>query len=53
LKGVAASTVNQKLSAIRKLALEAADNGALDSEIASGIKAVKACEVKGDAPAIG
>lgn len=39
--GVAASTVNQKLSAIRKLAIEAADNGAIDSQIANGIKAVK------------
>lgn len=35
------ATVNQKLSAIRKLALEAADNGALDSQIANGIKAVR------------
>jgi site-specific recombinase XerD len=46
-KGIAASTVNQKLSAIRKLALEAADNGALDSQIANGIKAVKGIRHEG------
>jgi len=46
-KGVAASTVNQKLSAIRKLALEAADNGALDNQIANGIKAVKGIRQEG------
>lgn len=45
--GIAASTVNQKLSAIRKLALEAADNGALDSQIANGIKAVKGVRQEG------
>ena len=40
-QGVAASTVNQKLFAIRKLAPEAADNGALGNQIANGIKAFK------------
>jgi len=45
--GVSASTVNQKLSAIRKLALEAADNGALDSQIANGIKTVKGIRQEG------
>jgi len=45
--GIAPSTVNQKLSAIRKLALEAADNGALDSQIANGIKAVKGIRQEG------
>src|ERR1051325_590049 len=39
--GMAPATVNQKLSAIRKLALEASENGALDSQIANGIKAVR------------
>lgn len=39
--GMAPSSVNQRLSAIRKLALEAADNGALDTQVASGIRAVK------------
>jgi site-specific recombinase XerD len=45
--GVSASSINQKLSAIRKLALEAADNGALDSQIANGIKAVKGVRQEG------
>src|ERR1043165_1613594 len=45
--GVAASTVNQKLSAIRKLALEAADNGAIDTQIANGLKAVKGVRHEG------
>lgn len=45
--GIAASTVNQKLSAIRKLALEAADNGALDNGIANGIKAVRGIRQEG------
>src|ERR1043165_1381749 len=39
--GMSSSSVNQRLSAIRKLALEAADNGALDPQIASGICSVK------------
>jgi site-specific recombinase XerD len=46
-QGVAAPTINQKLSAIRRLALEAADNGALDSQIANGIKAVKGVRSEG------
>jgi site-specific recombinase XerD len=45
--GVSAASINQKLSAIRKLALEAADNGALDSQIANGIKAVKGIRQEG------
>ncbi len=45
--GVSASSVNQRLSAIRKLAAEAADNGALDSQIASGIRAVKGARQEG------
>src|SRR5437588_8961329 len=45
--GASAATINQKLSAIRKLALEAADNGALDSQIANGIKAVKGVRQEG------
>jgi integrase/recombinase XerD len=39
--GMAASRVNQRLSAIRKLAMEAADNDALDPAIANDILAVK------------
>jgi site-specific recombinase XerD len=45
--GMAASSVNQRLSAIRKLALEAADNGALDPQVANGIRAVKGARREG------
>lgn len=45
--GMSPSSVNQRLSAIRKLAAEAADNGALDSQIASGIRAVKGARQEG------
>lgn len=45
--GMAPSSINQRLSAIRKLALEAADNGALDPQVASGIRAVKGARREG------
>jgi site-specific recombinase XerD len=45
--GMSASSVNQRLSAIRKLALEAADNGALDPVVANGIRAVKGAPQEG------
>ncbi len=45
--GRSPATINLKLSAIRKLAMEAADNGALDSQIANGIKAVKGVRREG------
>lgn len=45
--GMAASSINQRLSAIRKLALEAADNGALDPQTANGIRAVKGARREG------
>src|SRR6185369_6703818 len=45
--GLSSASINQKLSAIRKLAIEAADNGALDSQIANGIKAVKGVRREG------
>lgn len=45
--GMAPSSVNQRLSAIRKLAVEAADNGALDPQVASGIRAVKGARREG------
>jgi len=38
---------HQRLSAIRKLALEASDNGALDPQIASGIRTVKGARQEG------
>src|SRR5215210_5614999 len=45
--GMAPSSVNQRLSAIRKLALEASDNGALDPQVASGIRAVRGARREG------
>jgi site-specific recombinase XerD len=45
--GMAASSLNQRLSAIRKLALEAADNGALDPQVAKGIRSVKGARREG------
>jgi site-specific recombinase XerD len=45
--GMAPSSVNQRLSAIRKLAAEAADNGALDPQVANGIWAVKGARREG------
>jgi site-specific recombinase XerD len=45
--GMSASSVNQRLSAIRKLAAEAADNGLLDAQIAGGIRAVKGSRQEG------
>jgi integrase/recombinase XerD len=45
--GMAAGNVNLRLSAIRKLANEAADNGALDQVLARGIAAVKGVRQEG------
>ena len=45
--GLSSSSINQRLSAIRKLAAEAADNGALDSQVAGGIRAVKGARQEG------
>jgi site-specific recombinase XerD len=45
--GMAASSINQRLSAIRKLVSEAADNGALDPQVANSIRAVKGARREG------
>jgi len=45
--GLSSSSINQRLSAIRKLAAEASDNGALDPQIAGGIRAVKGARQEG------
>lgn len=45
--GLSASTVNQRMSAIRKLAQEAADNGLLDETLANGIARVKGVKSAG------
>jgi site-specific recombinase XerD len=46
-KGLAASSVNVRLSAIHRLALEAADNGLMDSELAAGIARAKGAKRSG------
>jgi site-specific recombinase XerD len=45
--GLSPSAVNLRLSAIRKLAAEAADNGLVDQVLANGIKAVKGVKTAG------
>jgi site-specific recombinase XerD len=45
--GMAASSINQRLSAIRKLAMEVSDNGALDPQVANGIRSVKGARREG------
>jgi site-specific recombinase XerD len=45
--GFSSASLNQKLSAIRKLASEAEDNNLLDSRIANGIRAVKGMPQRG------
>lgn len=46
-QGVGAAAINQRLSAIRKLAREAADNGALPQQIANGIENVSGVRQEG------
>jgi site-specific recombinase XerD len=45
--GLAASTINVRMSAIRRLAAEAADNGLMDPNIASGVGRVKGVKREG------
>jgi site-specific recombinase XerD len=46
-KGLAASSINVRLSAIRRLALEAADNGIMPPEVAAGIGRAKGVKRSG------
>ncbi|MGD0093382.1 MAG: tyrosine-type recombinase/integrase, partial [Planctomycetota bacterium] len=46
-RGLSASTINIRLSAVRKLALEAADNGLMPPELAAGIARVKGAKQQG------
>ena len=46
-KGLAPSSINVRLAALRKLAMEAADNGLLDPAVASAIGRVKGAVQKG------
>ena len=45
--GLSSSTVNLYMTAIRRLAVEAADNGLMQSELASGIGRVKGIKKEG------
>lgn len=45
--GHSPSSINQRLTAVRKLAAEAADNGLIEPAIAAGIAAVKGAKVAG------
>lgn len=45
--GLSAASINQKLSAIRKLATEAADNDLIDSTLAAGIAKVQGVKAAG------
>lgn len=45
--GVSPATVNQRMSAIRKLAQEAADNGLIDQAAANGIARVRGVKTQG------
>lgn len=45
--GLAASTINVRMSAIRRLAAEAADNGLMDPNLASGVERVKGVKREG------
>jgi len=47
VQGLSAATINIRLSAIRKLALEAADNGLMPPELAAGIARVKGAKQQG------
>jgi site-specific recombinase XerD len=46
-QGVGAGNINQRLSAIRKRAREAVDNGVLPEAVANGIKAIKGVRREG------
>jgi integrase len=47
IKGLAPSSINVRLAAIRRLALEAADNGLLPPELAAGISRTKGAKRSG------
>ena len=46
-QNLSSSSINQKLSAVRRLAAEAEDNALIDSKVANGIRAVKGVPQRG------
>jgi hypothetical protein len=43
-RGLASSSINERLAAVRRLAYEAADCGLLSPDLAAGIRRVKGCQ---------
>jgi hypothetical protein len=52
-RGLEPISINVRITAVRKLAVEAADNGLLAPELASGIARIKGVRSHGSASAIG
>jgi hypothetical protein len=52
-RGLGAVSINVRITAVRKLAVEAADNGLLAPELASGITRIKGVSSKRSASEIG
>ena len=52
-RGLGSVSINVRITAVRKLAVEAADNGLLAPELAAGITRVKGAKSSGPEPAIG
>ena len=52
-RGLAASSINQRLAAVRRLAYEAADCGLLNAELAAGVRRVKGVKQLGAGSVIG
>jgi hypothetical protein len=46
-RGLGSVSINVRITAVRKLAVEAADNGLLAPELANGITRVKGCRFEG------
>src|SRR6185369_7813005 len=46
-RGLGAISINVRITAVRKLAVEAADNGLLAPELAAGITRIKGVKMKG------
>src|SRR5689334_20130458 len=47
VRGLGSISINVRITAVRKLAVEAADNGLLDPELAAGICRIKGVKMKG------
>jgi hypothetical protein len=52
-RGLGSVSINVRITAVRKLAVEAAGNGLLTPELAAGITRVKGAKSSGSEPEIG